>query len=934
MANQKKTENPRVNFLLVIILCFAFFFLAQQLFMNRGTQTTDTLITSEFVQAVKEDRVVSVVYNAGEYSVTGEYYVANTAGEDAANAFNKGFEALNSASGISDASGSVSASESAASGAASGAASAEAAGSTASATSSDSVATESVEASNLGTLHNYTATYIGQDSLMELLSDHPNISFEVKLPSAWLDTLSNILPIILLAGLMIFFFVQMNRSTNSQMGFGKTKARKSREERPDVKFTDVAGVDEAVEEMKEIKDFLANPDKYKAMGAKIPRGCLLVGPPGTGKTLLARAVAGEAGVPFFSISGSDFVEMFVGVGASRVRDLFAQAKEASPAIIFIDEIDAVGRQRGAGLGGGHDEREQTLNQLLVEMDGFDKNDAVVLIAATNRVDILDPALLRPGRFDRQIVVDTPDVRGRKRILEVHAKNKPLGSDVDLERVASLTPGFTGADLANLMNESALLAARRDKKIITQAEVSESMERVMAGPERKGFMMDERTKKTIAYHESGHALVGHLLEHADPVHKISIISRGRALGYTMSIPQEDKVLNSLREMLDQLAVFMGGRVAEEVFCEDITTGASNDLERATKMARSIVTQYGMSSELGTQVFGQPNHEVFLGRDYGNTQDYSDETARRIDAEVARLMKEAHDRAHEILVANQEQMHNMAAVLLERETVEGEACEALLNNKWEEYLEHEVDLIAQREKEEAEARAHDDEILAKLHEQQAEEEAKNGSGSGHHPGQILGHLDPFKMEQAQQQAQSALEQMQAQGQAAAGQAHAQGQVAAGQAPVAQQAALQQQAGQQVQRPQGSRNPYECTPQVEVYAPQQQAQVAAAEQAAEQAAAEQAVQRATQQAAAEQVVAQQAATQQAAVEQAPEQAAAEQAAAEQAAQRATQQAAAEQAPEQATPEQAPEQAAPEQAEAEQPQPQTQAASSPAECNSEQSK
>ena len=913
MANQKKTENPRVNFLLVIILCFAFFFLAQQLFMNRGTQTTDTLITSEFVQAVKEDRVVSVVYNAGEYSVTGEYYVANTAGEDAANAFNKGFEALNSASGISDASGSAGASESAASGAASGAASAEAsgaastastgaetaasasaetagtsaetAGSTASATSSDSVATKSVEASNLGTLHNYTATYIGQDSLMELLSDHPNISFEVKLPSAWLDTLSNILPIILLAGLMIFFFVQMNRSTNSQMGFGKTKARKSREERPDVKFTDVAGVDEAVEEMKEIKDFLANPDKYKAMGAKIPRGCLLVGPPGTGKTLLARAVAGEAGVPFFSISGSDFVEMFVGVGASRVRDLFAQAKEASPAIIFIDEIDAVGRQRGAGLGGGHDEREQTLNQLLVEMDGFDKNDAVVLIAATNRVDILDPALLRPGRFDRQIVVDTPDVRGRKRILEVHAKNKPLGSDVDLERVASLTPGFTGADLANLMNESALLAARRDKKIITQAEVSESMERVMAGPERKGFMMDERTKKTIAYHESGHALVGHLLEHADPVHKISIISRGRALGYTMSIPQEDKVLNSLREMLDQLAVFMGGRVAEEVFCEDITTGASNDLERATKMARSIVTQYGMSSELGTQVFGQPNHEVFLGRDYGNTQDYSDETARRIDAEVARLMKEAHDRAHEILVANQEQMHNMAAVLLERETVEGEACEALLNNKWEEYLEHEVDLIAQREKEEAEARAHDDEILAKLHEQQAEEEAKNGSGSGHHPGQILGHLDPFKMEQAQQQAQSALEQMQAQGQAAAGQAHAQGQVAAGQAPVAQQAG--QQAGQQVQRPQGSRNPYECTPQVEVYAPQQQEQVAAAEQA----------------------VVQQAATQQAAAEQAAQQAAAEQAA---------------------------EQAAPEQTAAEQPQPQpqTQAASSPAECNSEQSK
>lgn len=714
MSNQKKNENPRVNFFFVLILCFAFFFLAQQLFMNKGAETTDTLITSEFVQAVEEDRVVSVVYNAGEYTVSGEYYVASTAGDEGADAFNKGFEALNA---------------------------------TADPGASDVVATEEVDAANLGNLHSYTSTYIGQDSLMELLSDHPNITYEVKLPSAWLETLGSILPILLLAGLMIFFFVQMSRSTNSQMNFGKTKARKAQEERPDVKFSDVAGVDEAVEEMKEIKDFLANPGKYKAMGAKIPRGCLLVGPPGTGKTLLARAVAGEAGVPFFSISGSDFVEMFVGVGASRVRDLFAQAKEASPAIIFIDEIDAVGRQRGAGVGGGHDEREQTLNQLLVEMDGFDKNDAVVLIAATNRVDILDPALLRPGRFDRQIVVDAPDVRGRKRILEVHAKDKPLGSDVNLERVAALTPGFTGADLANLMNESALLAARRNKKIITQSEVSESMERVMAGPERKGFIMDEKTKKTIAYHESGHALVGHLLEHADPVHKISIISRGRALGYTLSIPQEDKVLNTLGEMLDQMAVFMGGRVAEEIFCDDISTGASNDLERATKIARSIVTQYGMSAQLGTQVFGQPNHEVFLGRDYGNTQDYSDETARRIDAEVARLMKEAHDRAHEVLAAHEQQMHTMAAVLLERETVEGEACEALLENKWDEYLVHEVDLIAQREKEEAEARAHDDEILARMHEQQAEA-ASGNSESDHHPESLLERIDPFKLESSKE------------------------------------------------------------------------------------------------------------------------------------------------------------------------------------------
>jgi cell division protease FtsH len=379
--------------------------------------------------------------------------------------------------------------------------------------------------------------------------------------------------------------------------------------------------------------------------------------------------------------------MFVGVGASRVRDLFKQAKEAAPSIIFIDEIDAVGRQRGAGLGGGHDEREQTLNQLLVEMDGFEANDSVVLIAATNRADVLDPALLRPGRFDRQIVVDVPDVRGRERILEVHAKGKPIAQDVDLDRIAKLTPGFTGADLANLLNESALLTARRGKKVISQQEVMESMERVIAGPERKGRVMDDHTKKTIAYHESGHALVGHTLPLADPVQKISIVSRGRALGYTLSIPKEDKVLNSRNEMLQELAVFLGGRVAEEIFCEDITTGASNDLERATKMARQMVTQYGMSTELGTQIFGQPNHEVFLGRDYGNTQDYSEETARRIDDEVARIMKQAHDTAYEILSAHKDQMDLMASVLLERETIDGEACQALLNNTWNEYLEHE-------------------------------------------------------------------------------------------------------------------------------------------------------------------------------------------------------------------------------------------------------
>jgi cell division protease FtsH len=695
MSSQEKKPNEpkRVGIVSIILVAFIAAFLSYQLFTNNSYSQaeTDTLITSEFVQAIEQDRVVSVVYNAGDYTVTGTYYPAVTAGSDVSGAYNEAIEGINSASG------------------------------------EDGITTQDLESKELGSLRNYTTTYIGQDSLMELLAEHPDVSFEVKLPSGLLSTLSSILPIILIGVIMIIFFAQMNKANNSQMSFGKTKSKKNPEEHPDVKFDDVAGVDEAVEEMREVKDFLSNPEKYQSIGAKIPRGCLLVGPPGTGKTLLARAVAGEAKVPFFNISGSDFVEMFVGVGASRVRDLFKQAKEAAPSIIFIDEIDAVGRQRGAGVGGGHDEREQTLNQLLVEMDGFDKNDSVVLIAATNRVDILDPALLRPGRFDRQIVVDAPDVKGRKRILEVHSKGKPIGSDVNLEKIAQLTPGFTGADLANLMNESALLTARRNKKIITQNEVMESMERVIAGPERKNRVMDENTKKTIAFHESGHALVGYTLPYADPVHKISIISRGRALGYTLSIPAEDKVLNSLREMKDELAVFMGGRVAEEIYCEDITTGASNDLERATKMARSIVTQYGMSPELGTQVFGQPNHEVFLGRDYGNTQDYSEETARRIDVEVARIMKEAHDRAYEILIANAEKMNTMAKVLMERETVEGEACESLLAGEWESYLVREKDIIAAKEAEEAAARANDAAIIA-AHEQelahQREQEAQNG------------------------------------------------------------------------------------------------------------------------------------------------------------------------------------------------------------------
>jgi cell division protease FtsH len=538
----------------------------------------------------------------------------------------------------------------------------------------------------------FTSAYTGDDSLQELMQAHPDIKYDEDVTtSGWVSTLiSTLLPILLFVGILIFFFSQMNGANNKQMQFGKAKIKKQGEDVPKVKFDDVAGIDEAVEELKEIKDFLANPAKYQAMGAKIPRGVLLVGPPGTGKTLLARAVAGEAGVPFFSISGSDFVEMFVGVGASRVRDLFSQAKESSPSIIFIDEIDAVGRQRGAGVGGGHDEREQTLNQLLVEMDGFDANDSVIMIAATNRVDILDPALLRPGRFDRQIVVDTPDLPGREKILKVHSKGKPLSSGVDLAAIAKMTVGFTGADLANLMNESALLAARREKSIITNAEVEESMERVIAGPERKGRMMTDAEKKCIAYHESGHALVGHLLEHADPIHKISIIARGQALGYTLSVPDEDRFLKSKNEMIDDLAMFLGGRVAEEVVIGDVTTGASNDLERATKMAKQMVTRYGMSDVLGHQVYGQANHEVFLGRDYGSTPDYSEQTASVIDSEVTRIMTDAHDTAYTILTENREQLDLMASVLLERETVEGEAVDALLNNKWQEYLEREAEL----------------------------------------------------------------------------------------------------------------------------------------------------------------------------------------------------------------------------------------------------
>ena len=536
----------------------------------------------------------------------------------------------------------------------------------------------------------FASAYTGDDSLQALMAAHPKVKFteDVSTSNWMLSLATSIIPLVLFICVMIFFMRQMGGVTNKQMSFGKTKAKMEAQETPKVRFADVAGIDEVVDELEEIKDFLDNPAKYQAMGAKIPRGVLLVGPPGTGKTLLAKAVAGEAGVPFFSISGSDFVEMFVGVGASRVRDLFGQAKEAAPSIIFIDEIDAVGRQRGTGMGGGHDEREQTLNQMLVEMDGFEDNESVILIAATNRADILDPALLRPGRFDRQITVQPPDSKGREQILKVHSKGKPLAAGIDLSRVAQLTSGFTGADLANLMNESALLAARRNKPCITSDELNESFERQVAGLQRKGHVPNEKEQRCIAYHECGHALVGHLLDNADPIHKITVIGRGQALGYTLSIPEEDKGLKSRNEMIDDMAMLLGGRVAEEIVIGDITTGASNDLERATKMARNMVTVYGMSDKLGHRVYGQQEHNPFLGRDYTSTPDYSDATADLIDAEVTRLMNDAHDTAYRILTQNRDQLELMASVLLERETVEGPAVEALLNGKWDEYLADEA------------------------------------------------------------------------------------------------------------------------------------------------------------------------------------------------------------------------------------------------------
>jgi cell division protease FtsH len=483
-----------------------------------------------------------------------------------------------------------------------------------------------------------------------------------------LSILFQFLPILIIVGFFFFLMQQMQGGGNRVMSFGKSKARLVTKDQPKITFGDVAGLDEAIEELHEIKEYLEAPQKFQAMGAKIPKGVLLYGPPGTGKTLLARAVAGEAGVPFFSISGSDFVEMFVGVGASRVRDLFEQAKANSPSIVFMDEIDAVGRHRGAGLGGGHDEREQTLNQLLVEMDGFDVKGGVILIAATNRPDILDPALLRPGRFDRQIVVDRPDLTGRVGVLKVHTRGKPLSKDVDVETLAKRTPGFTGADLANVVNEAALLAARFSRSEISMQELEEAIDRVVAGPERRSRVISEKEKKVIAYHEAGHALVSHALPNADPVHKVSIVSRGRALGYTLTLPSEDRFLVTRSELVDELAMLLGGRVAEEVVFNEPTTGASDDIQRCTRIAKSMVMQYGMS-DLGPLALGETEgQQPFLGRDYGHVKDYSDDVAAKIDDEIHRLVEEAHDEAREIVVKYRDKLDLLVEKLLEKESVE--------------------------------------------------------------------------------------------------------------------------------------------------------------------------------------------------------------------------------------------------------------------------
>ena len=571
-----------------------------------GGRRTDALATNEFVTAVSEDRVESVTYRTDDGSVSGSYWRGEAEREDGAEATN------------------------------------------------------------------FTSVYVGSDSLAELMAEHPDVTYKIDTSdSSMLETvLISVVPTLLLVGVFVYYMSRMSSQNDKTMAFSKTRALTSEAQRPKVRFADVAGVDEAVEELQEIRDFLSDPERYHQMGARIPRGVLLVGPPGTGKTLLAKAVAGEAGVPFFSISGSDFVEMFVGVGASRVRDLFKQAKEAAPCIVFIDEIDAVGRQRGAGLGGGHDEREQTLNQLLVEMDGFDANDGVIVMAATNRADILDKALLRPGRFDRQVYVGLPDVKGREEILRVHTKNKPLGPDVSLKTIAQSTAGFSGADLENLVNEAALLAARKGKKAITEPEIEEASIKVVAGPEKKSRVVTDKEKRLTAYHEAGHAITGYFCPTHDPVHQISIIPRGAAGGYTMYLPDKEPSYVTRTAMYEDIVCLLGGRVAEQLVLDDISTGASNDLERATDMARAMVTRYGFSERLGPVVYGNDPGQTFLGRDLAQGKSYSEVTASEIDHEIRDIMDESYENARRILSDHMDKLHRVAGVLIEKEKISGE------------------------------------------------------------------------------------------------------------------------------------------------------------------------------------------------------------------------------------------------------------------------
>ncbi len=522
-------------------------------------------------------------------------------------------------------------------------------------------------------------TVVPNDSSLISRLEEKNVEIKAELPPQppwWMSILSSLLPMLLIVGLWFLLMNQSNGGGGRVMNFGKSRARRYDEDKVKVTFKDVAGADEAKQDLEEVVEFLKHPQKYNELGAKIPKGVLLYGPPGTGKTLLARAVAGEAGVPFFSISGSDFVEMFVGVGASRVRDLFEQAKKSAPCIVFIDEIDAVGRQRGAGLGGGHDEREQTLNQLLVEMDGFGANEGIIMIAATNRPDILDPALLRPGRFDRQIVVDRPDIRGREEILKVHVKGKPIGRDVELKVIAQRTPGFTGADLSNLVNEAALMTARKSKKIINMPEMQEAAERVIMGPERRSRVISDKEKRLTAYHEGGHTVVGMLLDNTDPVHKVTIIPRGRAGGYTLSLPKEDRYYATRSEMLDELKVLLGGRVAEALVLKEISSGASNDLQRATSLARQMICEYGMSDNIGPVTFGHRQDQVFLGRDIARDKDYSEEVAAEIDKEVRAFLEDAYAQTEELLSKNIDKLHTLAEALIEHETLEASEIQEVL------------------------------------------------------------------------------------------------------------------------------------------------------------------------------------------------------------------------------------------------------------------